>query len=230
MATPKNTRPATRGARTRGPSASAPSATRSTSATKAAERDTQGDGAVSAPTKTPRIRLKPVTPRDLPHVAELFGALHAFNATFDKHFELADDWATHLAEVFTRSRDQPDSLWVLAWDGREAVGMIVAETHFDPPIFRRRYWLELSALYVKPSHRRFGVARRLVDHLLDWARERNFDTVQLYVSAANTGARDFYAREGFTVLQEIWRKRIPLPEGASAPLTTTAPLPPDVPI
>jgi GNAT superfamily N-acetyltransferase len=230
MATPKNTRPGTSGARGRRPSASAPGTSRATGAAKAATRKTPAADGGSAPAKTPRIRLKPVTPRDLPHVAELFGALHAFNATFDKHFELADDWPTHLAEVFTRSRDQPDSLWVLAWDGREAVGMIVAETHFDPPIFRRRYWLELSALYVKPSHRRFGVARRLVDHLLDWARERSFDTVQLYVSAANTGARDFYAREGFTVLQEIWRKRILLPDTATPPLTVAAPPPPDLPV
>ena len=156
----------------------------------------------------PRLRLRPATPRHLPQVCELFGALHAYNATFDKHFELSDDWRTYVAEALTRAHDQPDSLWVLAWDGREAVGLLIAETHFDPPIFRRRYWLELSALYVRPSHRRYGVARRLVDHLLDWARAREFDTVQLYVSAANSGARAFYAREGFEVLQEIWRKRI----------------------
>ena len=160
----------------------------------------------------PNIQLRPVTPRDLPQVSELFGALHAFNATFDKHFELGDEWPTHLAEALSRSFDQPDALWVLAWDGDQAVGMLLAETHFDPPIFRRRYWLELSALYVKPSHRRHGVARLLVDHLVAWAHERKFDTVQLYVSAGNTGARDFYAREGFTVLQEIWRKRLPAAE------------------
>jgi ribosomal protein S18 acetylase RimI-like enzyme len=157
----------------------------------------------------PNIALRPATADDLPQVTELFGALHAYNATFDKHFELGDEWRTQLAETFGRSYDRPDALWVLAWDGDEAVGMLIAETHFDPPIFRRRYWLELSALYVKPSHRRHGVARLLVDHLTAWARERKFDAIQLYVSAGNSGARDFYAREGFTVLQEIWRKRLP---------------------
>ena len=162
----------------------------------------------AAPRARPRLRIRAATARDLPQVSELFGALHAFNATFDKHFELSDDWRTYVAEALTRAHDQPDSLWVLAWDRREAIGLLIAETHFDPPIFRRRYWLELSALYVRPSHRRYGVARRLVDHLLDWARARELDTVQLYVSAANSGARAFYAREGFEVLQEIWRKRI----------------------
>jgi ribosomal protein S18 acetylase RimI-like enzyme len=170
---------------------------------------------VSAPDLAqPRIELRPATPADLPNVAELFGALHAFNATFDKNFELSDEWPTYLAEALNRSHDQPDALWVLAWDGDEAVGLVIGETHQEPPIFRRRAWLELSALYVKPSHRRHGVARRLVDRLFAWARERGFDSVQLYVSAANTGARDFYAREGFTVLQEIWRKHLPPADGA----------------
>ena len=155
------------------------------------------------------MEIRPATLRDLPRVAELFGALHAYNATFDPHFELSADWATYLEETLTRTHDEPDWLWALAWDGDEAVGLVVGQTHFDPPVFRRRRWCELSALYVRESHRRYGVARGLVEHFLAWARERDFDTVQLYVSAANTGAKDFYARNGFHVLQEIWRAPVP---------------------
>src|SRR5437868_9241562 len=133
----------------------------------------------------PRIEIRPVTAGDLPQVSELFGALHAYNATFDKAFELSDEWPAHLAEALGRAVDQPDALWVLAWDGDEAVGLLIAETHLEPPIFRRRYWLELSALYVRPSHRRYGVARQLVDYLTAWAEARGLDAIQLYVSAAN---------------------------------------------
>jgi ribosomal protein S18 acetylase RimI-like enzyme len=175
--------------------------------------DTAARGAQAA---RPRIEIRPVTLDDLPRVSELFGALHAYNATFDKAFELSDEWPAHLTEALTRALDQPDALWVLAWDRDEAVGLLIAETHLEPPIFRRRYWLELSALYVRPSHRRYGVARQLVDHLTAWAEARGLDAIQLYVSAANAGARDFYARQGFTVLQEIWRKRL-APDGATPP-------------
>jgi ribosomal protein S18 acetylase RimI-like enzyme len=163
----------------------------------------------------PSVTIRPVTRDELPRVAELFGGLHAYNATFDKAFELSDEWPAHLAEALNRAVGQPDALWVLAWDGDEAVGLLIAETHLEPPIFRRRYWLELSALYVRPSHRRYGVARQLVDHLSAWAEARGLDAIQLYVSAANTGARDFYARQGFTVLQEIWRKRLPPADDAA---------------
>ncbi len=170
-------------------------------------------GAHPATDARPRIEVRPAGADDLPRVSELFGALHAYNATFDKAFELSDEWPGYLAEAFNRALGQPDALWALAWDGAEAVGLLIAETHLEPPIFRRRYWLELSALYVRPSHRRYGVARQLVDHLTAWAEARGLDAIQLYVSAANAGARDFYARQGFTVLQEIWRKRL-APGGA----------------
>jgi GNAT superfamily N-acetyltransferase len=156
----------------------------------------------------PDVRILPVTPQDLPRVAELFGALHTFNATFDPHFTLADDWPVHLRAAYERTRDDPDTLWALAWHEAEAVGLLLAETHLDPPIFRRRRWLELSALYVEPRYRRHGVARLLVEYLQAWARQRGFDTIQLYVSAANTVARQFYARQGFELLQEIWRYRL----------------------
>lgn len=158
----------------------------------------------------PAIRLARATPADFPQVAELFEALHTFNASLEPDFALGDDWRSYLAERLARAQEeQDDSVWVLAWDGEEAVGLLIGETHYEPPVFRRRRWLELSALYVRPSHRRHGVARLLVDYLMEWARAHGFPSVQLYVTASNTGARAFYAREGFTVLQEIWRKPVP---------------------
>jgi ribosomal protein S18 acetylase RimI-like enzyme len=175
----------------------------------------EGGPADSADTAGAHIAIRPATLDDLPRVSELFGALHAFNATFDPAFQLSDEWPTYLEEAFRRAVELPDALWILACDGDEAVGLLIAETHQEPPIFRRRYWLELSALYVQPSHRRYGVARLLVDHLATWAEARGLDAIQLYVSAANVGARDFYARQGFAVLQEIWRKR--LSPGAPSP-------------
>src|SRR5262249_15777780 len=84
---------------------------------------------------------------------------HAYNATFDPAFQLSDDWPSHLTESFEHAQHQPDTLWALAWDGDEAVGLLIAERHLEAQIFRPRHWIELSALYVRPSHRRPGAAR-----------------------------------------------------------------------
>ena len=155
------------------------------------------------------MRIRPATLGDLPRVQELFGALHAYNSSLAPEFQLSADWPALFAETFRRTVDAPDHLWALAWDGDEAVGLIVGEHHVDPPIFGGHPWFELSALYVAPSHRRAGVARLLTEHLEAWARAHGYDIVQLYVSAANRSARDFYGRQGYAPLQEIWRKELP---------------------
>lgn len=171
---------------------------------------------MSAPARSDaHLSIRPATATDLPRVAALFEALHRFNATFDAAFALDDDWYPHLAAAFARGQDDPNALWVLAWDGDEAVGLLVGERHDESPLFRRRHWVELSALYVQSSHRRYGVAGRLVARLEEWVRERGQDTVQLYVSAANVEAQGFYARQGYEPIQEIWRKR--LGDRATAP-------------
>jgi GNAT superfamily N-acetyltransferase len=154
------------------------------------------------------LHVGPATLGDLPQVRELFAALHAFNATFGAHFQLSPDWPALLEERFARTVDAPDHLWALAWDDDEAVGLIVGEHHSDPPIFGGHAWFELSALYVRPSHRRHGTARRLVEYFEDWARTHGYDTIQLYVSAANADARAFYRRQGYRPTQEIWRKEL----------------------
>jgi len=154
------------------------------------------------------LRIRPATPGDLPRVRDLFGALHAYNATFGSHFQLSPNWPALLEERFARTVDASDHLWALAWDDDEAVGLIVGEHHDDPPIFGGRPWFELSSLFVRPSHRRHGVAHLLVEYFEAWARAHGYDTVQLYVSAANADARAFYARQGYAPAQEIWRKEL----------------------
>lgn len=56
----------------------------------------------------------------------------------------------------------------------------------------------LSALAVEPTHRRRGIARRLLARVYDRAREGGFDRLSMHVWADNGAARALYAAEGFT--------------------------------
>ena len=154
------------------------------------------------------VQIRPVAPDELARAAELFAALHAYNATFDADFSLSEDWREHFHAAYERARSDPDAFWTLAWHAGRAVGLLLGEPQRDPPIFRGKRWLELQSLYVDPAYRRHGVARLLVEALHAWGRQRGFDTIKLYVSAGNASARDFYARQGYTPLQEIWRLRL----------------------
>ena len=56
----------------------------------------------------------------------------------------------------------------------------------------------LVSVYVAPAHRGTGLAARMVDQVLQWARDdAGAHTLHLYVHEANPRARAFYRRLGF---------------------------------
>jgi ribosomal protein S18 acetylase RimI-like enzyme len=54
------------------------------------------------------------------------------------------------------------------------------------------------AVWVAPEARRRGLARTLLDGVLDWARNRGARTAQLWVNESNQGALALYLGAGFT--------------------------------
>ncbi|WP_432491970.1 GNAT family N-acetyltransferase [Kineococcus auxinigenes] len=60
-------------------------------------------------------------------------------------------------------------------------------------------WVGLAAVEVAPSHRRRGLARRLLAEVADWGRARGAVSAFLQVAQANTGARALYGAAGFSV-------------------------------
>ncbi|NJM08509.1 GNAT family N-acetyltransferase, partial [Candidatus Gracilibacteria bacterium] len=138
-------------------------------------------------------------------VAQLFAALHQFNASLDARFRLAANWEALLREHFTRTHTAPGALWLLAWCATEPVGLLLMESHSDSPLFAESRWAELVALYVVPEHRTGALGVQLIDAGKQWAAAHSFDRLQLYVSAANERARRFYTRCGLYPTQEIWR-------------------------
>jgi ribosomal protein S18 acetylase RimI-like enzyme len=154
---------------------------------------------------------------DIGAVTQLFGALHAFNASLDSRFALAAGWEALLEQHFRRTVAAEGALWLLAWEGDEAVGLLLMESHQDSPLFQYRQWAELVALYVSPDYQGQGLAEQLVDAGRSWAGLHGFDCVQLYVTATNVRARRFYARQGFVPTQEIWRLHVEAAPGIAPP-------------
>jgi ribosomal protein S18 acetylase RimI-like enzyme len=51
--------------------------------------------------------------------------------------------------------------------------------------------------FVLPEWRRQGIAQRLAEHTLDFARANGYEKIVIYVRAGNTGAQAFYRSLGF---------------------------------
>ncbi|WP_432573739.1 GNAT family N-acetyltransferase [Kineococcus sp. SYSU DK005] len=60
-------------------------------------------------------------------------------------------------------------------------------------------WVGVSAVRVAPSHRRRGLARRLLAEVADWGRARGATSAHLQVAEASGGARALYEGAGFGV-------------------------------
>jgi ribosomal protein S18 acetylase RimI-like enzyme len=150
------------------------------------------------------VTVRQAEPGDEWAVRRLFADLHAFNASLEGRFALADGWERVLIDHLIQERQSGRGVTLLAWDGDEPVGLAMMGAHTDSPLFRHRTWAELAALHVVPEARGRGVADLLLAAGSVWAEERGYAEVRLYVTAANERARRFYDRSGFRPLQEVW--------------------------
>ena len=89
----------------------------------------------------------------------------------------------------------PRSLSVVAEDDveRTIVGFAIAETHLEKglPVGH------VITIDVRPSHRRQGLGRTLMDAMLSDLRAAGAAVVRLEVAADNSEAKSFYQRLGF---------------------------------
>lgn len=163
---------------------------------------------INHPTVTFGLKIVPATYADCDDVVDLFGALHRYNASLDHHFVLADNWKDLLREQFHTTYCDPNMQWLLVKDGNQTVGLLIAAVNTDSPLFRHRRWVEVQALYVADSHRRQGVACRLLNRAYAWAESMGLPRVQLYVTASNVRAQTVYEDQGFIISQAIMRKTL----------------------
>ncbi len=59
------------------------------------------------------------------------------------------------------------------------------------------------SMWVDPKHRRQHVGRQLVEHVIAWARARNADRIELWVTKHNEAAKALYADCGFTLARDV---------------------------
>jgi GNAT superfamily N-acetyltransferase len=149
---------------------------------------------------------------DSAEVKRLFLRLHLYNASFDPHFALAEDWEEHFDAILARALAGDGQRRLLlardAADGRPA-GFVLAALHRDGALWKHRTWVEVEALYVERAWRGTGLAEALLAPICDWARDLGQARVQLYVTHTNERAVRFYEGQGFRPVQAIMRKALP---------------------
>jgi ribosomal protein S18 acetylase RimI-like enzyme len=98
----------------------------------------------------------------------------------------------HWTSRATRAASGADSATYLAVTDRSVVG-IVGGVRPDPASSA----IQLVSMWVAPSHRRAGIARTLVDAVIEWAGETGAEHVDLWVTRGNDAAVRLYEAAGF---------------------------------
>jgi [ribosomal protein S18]-alanine N-acetyltransferase len=97
-------------------------------------------------------------------------------------------WKYDAARVLKAIRD-PNTLTPVACDGGRIAGFGIMEFGDERA--------HLALLAVRPSHRRMGIGRRLVEWLVVSARTAGIASLHLELRAGNEAARGFYRAVGF---------------------------------
>jgi ribosomal protein S18 acetylase RimI-like enzyme len=112
----------------------------------------------------------------------------AFGASY------AEERALSPAQTATRLSPGPGQCTLGAFVDGQLVGMATLRR---PPQEKLRHQAKITAMYVAPEHRKLGLARALLEHLLSIAASWGVLDVVLVVTAGNGPARELYTRMGF---------------------------------
>jgi ribosomal protein S18 acetylase RimI-like enzyme len=85
---------------------------------------------------------------------------------------------------------------VVATDGDDVVGMAMGEVN-RPSSVSDELAVELTTVFVRPSHRRRGLGRALTVEVARFARRRGVDRVTLRTFSQNRGALRAWRHLGF---------------------------------
>lgn len=137
--------------------------------------------------------LRDPVPGDLGWMVQRHGAVYAAEYGWDATFE---GLVARIVADFAADHDERlERVWIAELDGRP-VGAVMCVRDEAPDTAR------LRLLLVEPEARGHGLGERLVDAVVDFAREAGYREVVLWTNDILAAARKLYVRAGFTLVAE----------------------------
>ncbi len=151
------------------------------------------------------VLIEPATEADLDELSELVGELFAQESDFrpDKEKQLRG-----LRLIFQQpSRGR---VFVLRRDGT-IVGMI--NLLFTISTAEGGFVILLEDLVIHKEHQHHGYGGKLLQHAIDFARQKNFLRITLLTDRPENVAQEFFRRHGFHASSMIPMRLLVTPEG-----------------
>ena len=134
-------------------------------------------------------RIEPATLEDLPQLVELLMALFKEEADFAPDRQKQEHGLRLILEQPNRGR-----IFVLRTD-HKAIGMV--NLLFTISTAEGGLVVLMEDVIVHPQHRRQGYGGMLLDHAINFAKERGFKRITLLTDKISAESQDFFQRHGF---------------------------------
>ncbi len=115
-----------------------------------------------------------------------------YGKMFDRVFaaEPSEDWTIQIAET----------------EAGSPVGFLMATFATRPDFFHETSRGKIEDTWIRPEHRRSGLARALVLDALEWIRSRGAGRVILQVAGRNTAGQAFWRGLGFEPFMDVMER------------------------
>ena len=142
------------------------------------------------------VTLRTARDEDQPELLVLWRELMDLHVRLDPRFALSDDADERFEAYVDTAIHRDDYLVRLALLGHRAVGFSVSCILPNSPVYRAQWIGYVNDLCVAERVRGRGVGEVLVHDAVSWLTRSGAETVEVYVAAANEGARRFWRRMG----------------------------------
>lgn len=142
-----------------------------------------------------RITIRRAEERDLRACLAMFEELNRLQRPW-RVFAPRRRIKEEMARSYRAAVEGRDAVLVVAEDSGILVGMAAGHVH-RPSSFSEEAAVELSSVFVRPSHRRRGLGRALTSEVARFARDCGVERVTLKTFAQNEEALEAWRRMGF---------------------------------
>ncbi len=147
-----------------------------------------------------RPRVEPATIEDLPELTELVMELFSFSGDFAPDKVVQERGLQLILEQPSRGR-----IFVLRNDHR-IIGMV--NLLFTISTARGGFVILMEDVVVHPDHRGLGYGSMLVEHVVEFARQKSFKRITLLTDKISAESQKFFQKHGFEYSNMIPMRRI----------------------
>jgi len=150
----------------------------------------------------PGVVIREATESDVEEAARLIVRFYMFNEEFDPAWASRED-LERAASIVKEALEDPNTILLVAEFEGSIIGLVRAVIVEEPMLENSPIGV-LKELYVKPEHRRRGVATRLVEEVNEILHRRGAKALAAEFPSRNSVAEAFYEKLAFRPFKSVY--------------------------